>query len=105
MDGIRTGRPLCPRISPPMISVQLASGIEAIHALAGEWEALIGESYTTAFAQPAWHLAAIDAFPRRDIAVVTARAHGRLVGVLPLCRIPTDARGLYFSLVGPPGRG
>jgi CelD/BcsL family acetyltransferase involved in cellulose biosynthesis len=88
-----------------MISVQLGSGIEAIHALAGEWEALIGDSYTTAFAQPAWHLAAIDAFPRRDIAVIAARENGRLTGVLPLCRIPTDARGLYFSLVGPPGRG
>jgi CelD/BcsL family acetyltransferase involved in cellulose biosynthesis len=88
-----------------MLSVQLSSGIEAIHALANEWESLIGESFTTAFAQPAWHLAAIDVFPRKDIVVVTAREDGRLAGVLPLSRIPTDARGLYLTLIGAPGRG
>lgn len=88
-----------------MLSVQLSSGVEAIQALTDEWTALAGDSFTSAFAQPGWHLAAIDAFPRRKITVITAREGDRLVGVLPLCRIPTDARGLYFNLVGPPGRG
>ncbi len=93
------------RFRSKMVSAQLFPGVEAIHALANDWEALVGDSYTRSFAQPAWHLAAIDAFPRRDIAVAAARENGRLLGVLPFCRIPTDARGLYFTLIGPPGRG
>ena len=88
-----------------MISVNVSSGTEAIQALAGEWEALIAGSFAAVFAQPAWHLAAMDALPRRDLSVIAARENGRLVGVLPLARIPTDARGLYLTLIGPPGRG
>ena len=88
-----------------MISVEQASGAEAFLSFTAEWESLIADSPAAAFTHPGWHLAAIDAFPRRDFSVIIARDHGRLVGVLPLSRIPTDARGLYFKLVGPPGRG
>ena len=88
-----------------MISVQISEGTEAILALADEWEHLVGDSFTAALSRPGWHLAAIDAFPRHDVAVFAARDGGRLVGVLPLCRIRTDSRGLFLNLVGPPGRG
>jgi len=88
-----------------MVSVQLYSGADGIEALADEWEELVGDSSTAAFSRPGWHLAALDAFPRHDVAVFAARDGGRLVGLLPLCRIRTDARGLFFSLVAPPGRG
>src|ERR1035438_3466106 len=88
-----------------MISVQISEGTEAILALADEWEHLVGDSLTPAPSGPCGHLAAIDALPPADVAVVAARDGGRLVGVLPLCRIRTDSRGLFLNLVGPPGRG
>lgn len=84
-----------------MIAVEIAKGKEAIEALASEWDSLVGDSYTTAFSQTAWHLAWLDAFTARDVTVITARENGRLVGVLPQARIRSDARGMYFSLVTP----
>src|ERR1700742_3651689 len=88
-----------------MVSVQLTEGKAAIESIAGEWEQLVGETFTAEFSSPGWLLAAIDAFPRKKIAVITARENGRLVGVLALSRIRTDPRGLYLSLVSPPARG
>lgn len=100
----------CGGLAPPipyirMVSAQILQGVEALENLACEWESLIGDTFSHAFVQPAWHLAAIDAFPRQDVSLITAREGNRLVGALPLCRVPTDARGLYFKLIGPPGRG
>jgi CelD/BcsL family acetyltransferase involved in cellulose biosynthesis len=88
-----------------MIAVQISEGREAIEALAGEWDLLVGDSFTAVFSRPAWYLAWLDAFPLKQVAVITAREGDRLVGVLPLARIRTDARGLYFSLVAPLARG
>lgn len=88
-----------------MISVQILQGRAAIEGLADEWQALLEDTYAAAFSSPFWYLAWIDAFPPKRIAIVTAREGDRLVGVLPLGRLRTDARGLYFTLVGPPARG
>src|ERR1700730_5749465 len=88
-----------------MISVQIAEGRESLEALTDEWDALVGDSYTAAFSRPFWYLAWLDAFPGGRIAVITAREDNRLVGVLPLARFRTDARGLYFRLVAPLARG
>ena len=88
-----------------MLAVEISKGKQAIEALADEWDSLLGDSYTAAFSRPSWYLAWLDAFPAKQIAVVTARDAGRLVGVLPLARVPTDARGLYFSMVTPFARG
>jgi len=84
-----------------MIAVEIAKGKEAMEALAAEWDALVGDSYATAFSQSAWYLAWLDAFTAKNVTVITARENGRLVGVLPQGRIRTDARGMYFSLVTP----
>jgi len=65
----------------------------------------VGDSFTAAFSRPGWFLAALDAFEPGKIAVITAREEDRLVGVLPLARTRTDARGLFFTLVTPPARG
>lgn len=65
----------------------------------------MGETFTSAFSRPGWFLAAVDAYPPKKIVVITAREGDRLVGVLPLARIRTDARGLYFNRVTPPARG
>jgi CelD/BcsL family acetyltransferase involved in cellulose biosynthesis len=88
-----------------MVSVQLSKGKEAIESLANEWEELIGDSSTSVFSKPGWFLAALDTFPARRLVVITARSGDRLVGVLPLVRKRTDARGLYLTLVTPPARG
>ncbi len=88
-----------------MVSVQISEGRAAIESIAREWETLVGDSSTAVFARPGWFLAALDAFPARSVVVITARVEDRLVGVLPLARTRTDARGLFFSLVTPPARG
>jgi CelD/BcsL family acetyltransferase involved in cellulose biosynthesis len=88
-----------------MISVQVSEGVEAIQKVADEWERLVGDSFTAAFIAPSWYLAALDAFPIGRVSLITARIDNRLVGVLPLARIRTDARGLYFSRVTQPSRG
>ncbi|MGB7760952.1 MAG: GNAT family N-acetyltransferase [Bryobacteraceae bacterium] len=84
-----------------MISVQISAGTEAIVALASEWEALVRDSHAAAFLSPSWYLAWADVFHAKQVAVVTARDDGRLVGVLPLARIHTDWKGLFFTLVVP----
>src|SRR5438067_371264 len=88
-----------------MISVQISEGRAAIESLADEWQSLLGDTYAAVFSSPFWYLAWIDAFPPKRIAIVTARQGDRLIGVLPLGRLRTDARGLYFTLVGPLARG
>jgi len=88
-----------------MLSVQLSEGREAIEAIANEWDLLVGDSFTAAFSRPHLYLAWLDAFRTPNIAIVTARNDGRLVGVLPLARFRTDARGLYFTLIAPFARG
>lgn len=88
-----------------MISVQVSEGKSALEAISNEWENLVGESFTAAFSNPGWFFAWLDAFPPKKIAVITARDGNRLVGILPLARFRTDARGLYFSEVAPLARG
>jgi CelD/BcsL family acetyltransferase involved in cellulose biosynthesis len=88
-----------------MISVDILEGAEAIEVLTAEWDLLVGDSYTASFSRPYWYLAWIDAFRPKRIAIVTARDENRLVGILPLARLRTDARGLYFTLVAPFARG
>jgi CelD/BcsL family acetyltransferase involved in cellulose biosynthesis len=88
-----------------MISVQVSEGKSALEAISNEWENLVGDSFTAAFSHPGWFFAWLDAFPPKKIAVVTARDGNRLVGVLPLARFRTDARGLYFTEVAPLARG
>lgn len=88
-----------------MVSVSVSEGKQAIESIAAEWESLVGDPFTAAFSRPGFFLAALDAFPDRKVVVITARVGPRLVGVLPVGRIRTDARGLFFSLVTPVARG
>lgn len=88
-----------------MISIQVLKGRPALEKIAPEWERLLGDSFAAAFSQPAWYLAWMDAFAPSNVAVVTAREGERLIGVLPLSRTRTDARGLYFHQVAPIARG
>src|SRR5438046_2095182 len=88
-----------------MVSVEIREGREALEALTEEWTSLLGDTFTSAFASPGWHLAALDAFPARSAIAIVARMGGQLAGVLPLARMKTDARGLYLNRVTFPGRG
>jgi CelD/BcsL family acetyltransferase involved in cellulose biosynthesis len=87
-----------------MVSIHVSEGRQAIQTIADEWDALVEGSFTTTFSRPAWFLAWLDAVPPKRFAVVTARSQDRLVGVLPLARTRTDAKGLFFALTGPLGR-
>jgi len=88
-----------------MVSVQVSEGKEAIQAVADEWDRLVEGSFAAAFSRPAWHLAWLDTFTPKRLVLITARLENRLAGVLPLVRIRTDARGLFFSLVAPAAPG
>ncbi len=88
-----------------MLSVQVAEGERALAALAPEWEELIGNSFASIFCHPGWYQAYLDGFSVGRVAIVTAREHNRLVGVLPLARVRADAGGLYFRQIMPFARG
>src|SRR5579862_6168967 len=88
-----------------MISVDVLEGRSALESIAGEWEELLGDSFTASFCQPAWHLAWLDAYRAGKIGLVTARQGNRLVGVLPLTRSRSDSRGLFFSRITPVAYG
>ena len=88
-----------------MVSVQVSEGGEAIKAIADEWDALVPESFAAVFSRSAWCLAWLDTFKPKRLVLITARAGNRLVGVLPLVQIRTDARGLFFKQVAPAAPG
>lgn len=67
--------------------------------IAEEWDAAVPRSFAATLSQPAWYFAWREAFPSGRSIIVTAREGGRLVGVLPLSRVRTDARGLYFPQI------
>src|ERR1700733_10296179 len=89
----------------PMISIQVLKGRQTIETITPEWDRLGEGSFSSAFSQPAWYLAWIDAFAPQNIAIVIAREGDKLVGVLPLSRSRTDARGAYFRQIAPIARG
>jgi CelD/BcsL family acetyltransferase involved in cellulose biosynthesis len=88
-----------------VLTIHIARDRQALQAIAADWEALVGESYTATFSRPPWHLAWLEAYPPLGIALVSARSDGRLVGVLPLALVRSDVRGLYLPLVTSIARG
>ena len=88
-----------------MIAVQVAEGAGALAALAAEWEELIGNSFASIFCHPYWYQAYLHGFSVGKVAIITAREHSRLVGVLPVARLRADAGGLYFRQIMPFARG
>ena len=80
-------------------SIEILVELSRQKAIAEEWDAAVPASFAAILSQSAWYYAWQDAFPQKRSAIVTAREDGRLVGVLPLAQIRTDARGLYFSQV------
>jgi CelD/BcsL family acetyltransferase involved in cellulose biosynthesis len=80
-------------------SIELLKNRADRERIAEEWNAAVPHSFAATFSQPAWYFAWEDAFPPRESIIVTARESGRLVGILPLSRVRTDARGLYFPQI------
>ncbi len=88
-----------------MITTEIIEDGAGLQTIADEWDGLVADSFGAVFSRPAWHLAWLDAFPPRRIALVTVRVSGRLVGVLPLSLVKSDIRGLYLPVVAPIARG
>ena len=88
-----------------MIAIQVLRGAQALETIAPEWERLVEGSFSSAFSQPAWHRAWVDTYQPDNVAVITARDNGRLIGVIPLSRTRTDAKGLYLRQVALIARG
>lgn len=79
------------------LSITVLEGISAVESVASEWDRAVPETFTAALTRSPWYMAWYETFPPKQIVAVTAREEGRLVGLLPMSRIKTDARGLYFS--------
>ncbi|MGH8221179.1 MAG: GNAT family N-acetyltransferase [Steroidobacteraceae bacterium] len=88
-----------------MIATDILSETNDVRSLAAEWSSLVADSFSATFSRAEWHLAWLDAFPPKQIAVVTARESGRLVGLLPMSLVRTDVRGLFLPLATSLARG
>lgn len=85
-----------------MISIEVQEGRLALEALAPEWDALLQEVQDPCVFQTLpWLQAWLDVYDPGRIVILTARRQGQLVGVLPMIRQRTDARGLYLTRVAP----
>jgi CelD/BcsL family acetyltransferase involved in cellulose biosynthesis len=78
------------------LSISILEGNSALESIAAEWDQAVPESFTAALTRSSWYLAWQQSFPPKQIVGVTARQDGRLVGLLPMSLVKTDARGLYF---------
>ncbi len=81
------------------VSIDILESYPAQRAIAEEWEVMVPASFAATLSKPAWYFAWRDTFAHKKSIVVTARENGVLVGVLPLSRVRTDARGMYFSQI------
>jgi hypothetical protein len=67
-----------------------------VESVTPEWDRAVPETFTATLTRSPWYMAWYQTFPPKQIAAVIARQDGRLVGLLPMSRIRTDARGLFF---------
>ncbi len=81
------------------LSIDILHDSSAQEAIAEEWDEAVPATFTKTLSQSAWYFAWKDAFPAKRRVLVTAREDARLVGVLPLAEVRTDARGLYFPQI------
>jgi CelD/BcsL family acetyltransferase involved in cellulose biosynthesis len=78
------------------LSTTILNGASAVESIAAEWDEAIPQTFTAALSQSSWYLAWQQAFPPKRLVAVVARENSRLVGLLPMSLVRTDARGLYF---------
>jgi CelD/BcsL family acetyltransferase involved in cellulose biosynthesis len=78
------------------LSTTILEGASSLESIAAEWDEAIPRSFTTTLSQSSWYLAWLQSFPPKRSVAAVARQHGRLVGLLPMALVKTDARGLYF---------
>lgn len=81
------------------LSIDVLQDNSAQLAIADEWDNAVPDVFSKTLSQSAWYFAWTESFPAKRNVIVTAREGARLVGVLPLAEIRTDARGLYFSQI------
>lgn len=80
-------------------TIKIVREESAILELANEWDETVPTSFAATLSQSAWYFAWHDVFAPKTRIIVTAREGNRLVGILPLSKIRTDLRGLYFPQV------
>jgi len=84
------------------LKIDIYRGRESVDVLASEWSKLAQTSWWPVFSCPDWYLAWQDTFGHKaEIALITARANGQLIGVLPLCRRRTNIRNLFLKITEP----
>lgn len=79
--------------------IEILRDTDAQMRIADEWDKAVPESFQATLSRSAWYFAWRDAFSVKESVIVTARDDGRLVGVLPISKIRTDARGLFFPQI------
>jgi CelD/BcsL family acetyltransferase involved in cellulose biosynthesis len=82
-----------------LLSVEILPDAARQALIADEWDAAIPPAFTQTLSQSAWYFAWKAAFTPKRSVVITARESGRLVGLMALSELRTDARGLYFSQI------
>jgi CelD/BcsL family acetyltransferase involved in cellulose biosynthesis len=78
------------------LSITILEGASAMESIAAEWDEAVPQSFTSTLSQSSWNLAWQQSFPAKRTVAIVARQNGRLVGLLPMALVKTDARGLYF---------
>jgi CelD/BcsL family acetyltransferase involved in cellulose biosynthesis len=86
----------------PTVQVEVCAGLDAIAALATDWQDLLWRCpYASLFMSPNWHLAWWRTFGAgRAAHVIALRHHGRLIGVIPLVFYRDRIRGLPVRVLG-----
>lgn len=80
----------------PSLSITVLEGVSALESVASEWDRAVPETFTATLTRSPWYVACYQTFPPQQVVAVAARKGGQLVGLLPMARIRTDARGLFF---------
>ena len=84
------------------LKLKIYSNQEAIDNLAEEWSSLEPNSCWAIYSRRGWFMAWWKTFGHRArLIIVTARANGKLVGILPICQRRTDKHGLFFHIAEP----
>jgi CelD/BcsL family acetyltransferase involved in cellulose biosynthesis len=78
------------------LSITVLEGVSNLESIAAEWDQAVPESFTATLTRSSWFLAWQQSFQPKQVVGVLARENGRLVGLLPMSLVKTDARGLYF---------
>lgn len=88
-----------------MFDIAIHTDPRSLVNLSPEWEQLVKGKESELFSGPRWYEAHRQVESIQKLGIVTARLGGELVGVLPLCLLRSDWKGLFFSVITTIARG